>query len=151
MFGRSPRLAVYRDRPLLIALCQGGAFRFLNGTDGVKDMGVCAFHAQYPAVRLHPLRHTVAYFGESEFGFRPAGAEAGGSSLTGRAVDLPVRGLSVEPDTDLIVAVRDWLPTSKKGTPRLLKRKLVIGICLNQYRGSAVWPRPFGSPPERDR
>lgn len=140
MFTRTPRLAEYRDRLLLIALCQGGALHFLNGSNGVKDLDVYSFYAQHPTVRMHPLRHTVADFGESEFGHRPADAEARGRKFVGRAVDLLVRSLPVEPDADPIMAVRDWLLTSKNETPRLLKQKAVIGIYPNIYRGSVVWP-----------
>lgn len=142
MFTRTPRLAVYRDRLLLIALCQGGALHYLDGSNGVKDLDVYSFYAQHPTVRMHPLRHTVADFGASEFGHRPADAEARGRKFVGRAVDLLVRSLPVEPDADPIMAVRGWLLASKNETPRLLKQKAVIGLYPNIYRGSVVWPIP---------
>lgn len=72
MFTSSPHLAVYRDRLLLIALCQGGALHYIDRTNGVKDLDVYSFYARHPTVRMHPLRHTVADFGKSEFGHRPA-------------------------------------------------------------------------------
>lgn len=37
MFTSSPHLAVYRDRFLLIALCQGGAIHYIDRKNGVKD------------------------------------------------------------------------------------------------------------------
>lgn len=37
MFTSSPHLAVYRDRLLLIALCQGGALHYIDRKNGVKD------------------------------------------------------------------------------------------------------------------
>jgi hypothetical protein len=140
MFESSPHLVVYRDRVLLIALCQGGALHYINGKWGVKDLDVYTFYARHPAVKMHPLRHTVADFGESEFGYRPADLEERKRRFIGRAVDLLVRSLPVQPDADPIEAVRTWLDTSKNETPRLLREEAVVGLYPHQYRGRVIWP-----------
>lgn len=140
MFDSSPHLAVYRDRLLLIALCQGGALHYINGKRGVKDLDVYTFYAKHPTVQMHPLRHTQADFGESEFGYRPADLEVRKRRFVGRAVDLLVRSLPVEPDADPIEAVRNWLETSKNETPRLLKEEAVVGLYPDRCRGQVIWP-----------
>lgn len=142
MFARSPNLSVYRDRLLLIALCQGGALHYLDGKNGVKDIDVYSFYARHPAVRMHPFRHTEADFGPSEFGYRPADLEIRGKQFVGRAVDLLVGALPVGPDADPIEAVRDWLEWSKNETPQLLKKKAVVGLYPDRYRAKVVWPSP---------
>jgi hypothetical protein len=140
MFDKSPHLAVYRDRLLLIALCQGGALHYINDKWGVKDLDVYTFYAKHPTVKMHPLRHTVKDFGESEFGYRPADLEERKRRFVGRAVDLLVRSLPVEPDVDPITAVRNWLETSPNESPQLLKEEAVVGLYPERYRGQVVWP-----------
>jgi hypothetical protein len=140
MFDSSPHLAVYRDRMLLIALCQGGALHYLNGKWGVKDLDVYTFYAKHPTVQMHPLRHTVKDFGESEFGYRPDDLADRGKQFVGRAVDLLVRSLPVESDADPIDAVWNWLETSKNESPQLLKLAAVIGLYPDRYRGRVIWP-----------
>ena len=49
-FERNPHLVrVYRDRLLLVALCQGAALQYLRHRYGVKDFDVHFFYAQNPA------------------------------------------------------------------------------------------------------
>lgn len=140
MFDRSPHLNVYRDRLLLIALCQGGGLHYLDGKNGVKDIDVYRFYAAHPTVRMHPLRHTQADFGESEFGYHPSDFKVRKRRFVGRAVDLLVRAIPVGPDADPIEAVEDWLERSKNETPQLLKKKAVIGLYPDRYRAEVVWP-----------
>ena len=145
LFERHPHLAVYRDRLLLVALCQGGAQHYVeckNGvkrTNGVKDLDVYSFYASYPGV-LYPAKwHTKADFGESEFGYRPADRPYKGKHFVGRHVDLMGRGLPVEPDADPVEAVWDWLATSKNTSPKLLRLKAVVGLYPQRYRGKVIW------------
>jgi hypothetical protein len=140
MFASSPHLEVYRDRLLVIALCQGGALHYIHGKRGVKDLDVYRFYARHPMVLMHPLRHTVTDFGESEFGYRPADLKERKRRFIGRAVDLLVRSLPVEPDADPVEAVRSWLKTSKNKSPRLLKEEAVVGLYPDRYRGLVIWP-----------
>ena len=140
MFLGNPHLDIYCQRLLLVALCQGGAKHYVDGTNGVKDLDVYSFYASVPGVLLHPQRHVVADFGESEFGYRPADLKDRGKFLTGRAVDLLVRTLPVEPDADPVEAVRNWLKTSKNKTPRLLKEKAVVALYPESLRRRVIWP-----------
>jgi hypothetical protein len=140
MFRDNPHLEVYRKRLLLVALCQGGAKHYVDGSSGVKDLDVYSLYARVPGVMLHPQRHVVEDFGESEFGYRPADLKDRGRRFAGRAVDLMVRTLPVEPDADPVEAVRNWLESSKNKTPRLLKEKAVVGLYPQRQRGRVIWP-----------
>ena len=135
----------YRNRLLLIALCQGGAQHFvdckkgLKHTSGVKDLDVYSFYAEHPKVHWPYRRHGVEDFGPSEFGYRPADAPCKGKRLVGRHVDLMGRALTVDRQANPIDAVRSWLETGKSGTPWYLRQKAVVGLYPARYRGKVIW------------
>jgi hypothetical protein len=142
LFERKPHLdKAYRNRLLLIALCQGGAQHFvdckkgLKHTNGVKDLDVYSFYAKHPQVAWPYRRHGVEDFGPSEFGFHPI-RRAG---FIGRHVDLMGRALPVEADADPVKAVRTWLVTSNAPTPSHLRQKAVVGLYPARYRGKIIW------------
>jgi hypothetical protein len=139
MFAKNQHLQVYRDRVLLVALCQGAALHYINGKNGVKDIDIYTFYANYPGVMLHPMRHGFADFGESELGYRPADKPHKGKPYVGRRVDLLHRGLNVSPDADPVEAVRDWLQ-SKGESPGWLRKKAVVGLWPTKYFGRIIWP-----------
>lgn len=141
LFERNPHLAVYRDRLLLVALCQGGALHYAdcgNGTkrtNGVKDLDVYSFYAEDPDTPWPYRRQGIADFGESEFGYHPDERQ----DFVGRRVDLMGRALPVEPDSDPVLAVRDWLAKSHNKTPGFLREKAVVGLYPARYRGKVIW------------
>ncbi len=124
----------------MIALCQGGALHYLDckrhskKTNGVKDLDVYSFYADDPQIPWPYRRHGVADFGESEFGHHPNKRD----DFVGRHVDLMGRALQVEPDADPVEAVRDWLATSNNKTPRHLRKKAVVGLYPDRYRGKII-------------
>lgn len=142
LFVRNPHLyKAYRNRLVLIALCQGGAQHFvdckkgLKHTNGVKDLDVYSFCAQHRRVPWPYRRHGVRDFGPSVFGFHP-NRRAG---FGGRHVDLMGRALPIEANADPVEAVRDWLQASKNKSPRLLRKQAVVGLYPAQYRGKVIW------------
>jgi hypothetical protein len=140
MFAKNPHLAEYRDRIVLVALCQGAALHYVNGTNGVKDIDVYTFYAALPGVMLTPRRRGVADFGESEFGNWSKEKPIRGERFVGRRVDLLQRSLAVPPDTNPVVAVRSWIQT-RGGTPEYLRQKAIVGIWPRKYLGAVIWPR----------
>ena len=140
-FERNPHLAIYGERLLLIALCQGGAVPYVDcqrgaeEKNGVKDLDVYSFYAADPNVPWPYRRHGVADFGESEFGYHPNKRE----HFVGRHVDLMGRALPVKRDANPGEVVRDWLATSNNATPRLLRKKAVVGLYPARYRGKVLW------------
>lgn len=139
MFTKNPHLECYRDRVLLVALCQGAAMHYLDGETGVKDFDVYTFYADMPGIMLHPRRHGTADFGKSEFGYWIHEKPIRGQRFVGRRVDLLQRALKVSPTADPVDAVHQWL-RRKNGTPAWLRKKAVIGIWPDNHLGRVVWP-----------
>ncbi|MDV3135325.1 hypothetical protein [Mycobacterium sp. 29Ha] len=141
LFERNPHLAVYRDRLLLVALCQGGGLHYVDcqrgveKRNGVKDLDVYTFYSEHSKTRWPYRRHGVADFGESEFGYHPGKRK----DFVGRHVDLLGRALPVRPDANPVEAVRKWLTDSNNKTPRLLRTKGVVGLHPGRLRGQVIW------------
>ena len=141
LFERNPHLAVYRDRLLLVALCQGAGLHYVHcqkgvkRKNGVKDLDVYSFYAEDLKVPWPYRRHGVADFGESEFGYHPNKKK----QFVGRHVDLLGRALRVDPDANPVEAIREWLATSNNATPRLLRMKGVVGLYPARYKGRVIW------------
>lgn len=134
LFSRKPHLAVYRDRILMTALCQGAALHYVNGINGVKDLDVYTFYAQDPSVGYPYRRRGVADFGESEHGRHPD------DELVGRRVDMLGRALKAEPSADPIATVRAYLQLGSTTTAQELAKKAVVVIDPGPCFGQVVWP-----------
>jgi hypothetical protein len=112
-FARRPRWRVYRDRVLLVALCQGAALHYLDGLNGVKDLDVWTFYAEHADGPFPPRWSTVADFGLSELGRHPDDV-----GFVGRHVDLIGRSIQVARHVDPVEAVRHYLRHNKNKSPR---------------------------------
>ena len=137
LFTRNPHLAVYRDRILLTALCQGAALHFVNGINGVKDLDVYTFYAADPGVGYPYRRRGVVDFGDSELGRHPDD-----HGFRGRRVDLLGRTLKVDPAADPLAAIRSYLGARATKTAKELSKKAVVVIDPGERFGQVVWPLP---------
>ncbi|MFV8137399.1 hypothetical protein ACNQR7_07495 [Mycolicibacterium senegalense] len=135
LFSRKPHLAVYRDRILITALCQGAALHYVDGANGVKDLDVYTFYAEDPAIGYPYRRRGVADFGDSEHGRHPDDHE-----FVGRRVDLLGRTLKVALSADPVAAVRSYLRAGATSTARELAKKAVVVIDEGPRFGQVVWP-----------
>ena len=69
LFERKPNTGGrFRDRLLLLALCQGAALHYVDGSHGVKDFDVWGFFRGLPDVSFPPRGHGRRDFGRSRFG-----------------------------------------------------------------------------------
>ena len=141
MFDANSRWALYRDRVLCVALCQGAALHFINDQNGVKDFDVWTFFAAtasrpYPDPALY-RRNKGADFGPSVHGAR---AEDAARGFSGRKVDLLSDSLEVAVGVDPAKALRVWLTRGTRKTPRCLAAKAVILLEPRKRRGEVVWP-----------
>lgn len=153
----------YRDRRLAVALAQGAACHYVDGTTGVKDLDVWTFYSALPGQRFPAVRReTHADFGASEFGRqlqpsgqarsqREASQRAVWQKYTGRRVDFLMRALPVRPSASLdevTAGLQRWLEDGSrsaarhKPSPWHLARKAVVLIDPASDRGLLVWP-PF--------
>lgn len=137
LLARNPHLAVYRDRVLLTALCQGAGLHYVDGVNGIKDLDVYTFYAEAPAVGFPYRRRGVQDFGESEHGRHPDDHK-----FVGRRVDLLGRTLKVAPSADPVTAVRSYLRAGATATARELAKKAVVAIDPGAGFGQVIWPVP---------
>jgi hypothetical protein len=128
---------VYRDRILLTALCQGAALHFVNGTNGVKDLDVYTFYAEYSGVGYPYRRRGVEDFGDSELGRHPDD-----HGFLGRRVDLLGRTLKVATTADPVTSIRNYLRAGGTATARELSKKAVVVIDPGPRFGQVAWPLP---------
>lgn len=119
-FTRNPRWRpLYTDRCLCVALCQGAALHYLNGTNGVKDLDVWTFYAEHPEAPF-PHRHVRRPdFGPSHLGRHPADRQ-----FAGRCVDFLERSIRCPLGTDPVAAIRTYLSKSRNPPLGNSRRKL---------------------------
>ena len=118
-YARRPRWSVYRDRVLLVALCQGAALHYLDGRNGVKDLDVWTFYARHGEGEFPARWRVMADFGPSTLGRHPDDR-----GDRGRHVDLIGRSIEAKPGDD-----------------PLLAGKAVIALWPPELLGTTVWPR----------
>ena len=136
LFARNPdRSGRYAGRLIGRALCQGGGVHYLDGANGVKDLDVWSFYAEYQNWPFPPRWHGTRDYGLSKFGRYP-----GDVGYAGRRVDLMGRSLPVKLDADPADAIRAWLRGRKSASARALASKAVVLIYPANRIGEVVWP-----------
>lgn len=129
--------ALYRQRLLGFALCQGAANHFIGRGDGVHDFDVYAFLAQHPDRKWGCYRRRSARdFGDPKFGRSPDNPE-----FLGRRVDVLTRGIDCEAGAAFSEVLRRCLGEGKTETARELARKAVILLTPARMLGDVAWPR----------
>ena len=119
-FQRHPD-SLYRDRRMLICLCQGAAEHFVNQDHGVKDFDVWAFFRKHPE-RPFPYRRSVKRdFRPSRFGRHP-----NDEYFRGRRVDLFGRSVPCEDEQDPHACVREWICGRGKSSREIAKSPVVV-------------------------
>jgi hypothetical protein len=131
-FARRPRWAVYRDRVLCVALCQGAALHYVDGRNGVKDLDVYTFYAVHE-VGPFPYRWPRPWLQFDRAPFR------------GHFVDLMGRSLHKEVGADPFEVVRRYLTRPRTKTARRLSQKAVVLLDPERLRGRVAWPLVAGS------
>jgi len=122
----------YKDRLILLALCQGGAQHYVDGVAGVKDLDVWAFFRGGIETPFPWRARWRADFGSSRLGRHPAD-----DGYLGRRVDVMGRSIRAN-DANGEEAVLAWLHgRSKSG--RLLVKRPVIGLFPQALFGKTLW------------
>jgi hypothetical protein len=127
---------VYRDRVVGVALCQGGAQHYIDGSTGIKDIDVWTFFAEHESGPFPPRWRTTADFGLSHLGSRPSEAHL----FSGRRVDLIGRSLPVKVGADAAKSLVDYLQSGRTATARALSAKAVVLLDPAPSRGAVIWP-----------
>lgn len=136
LFERKPELgALYKDKLMCIALCQGAALHYIDNKNGIKDFDVWSFFEQHKD-RQFPYRRNVPYdFGDPKFG-----KSADRPNFIGRRVDCLGRSLEKAKNETAIATLQKYLIESKTRTAQELAKKAVVIIYPNELLGTVVWP-----------
>lgn len=130
-FIRNPHLvAPYRDRLLMVALCQGAALQYLGRGDGVKDFDVHFFYAQNPE-KLR-LSRSVKRITEDIGAFPNIAVDFVRTVVPGATSDAR--------PADAAHALRKFLVRAPTPNAWHLKQKAVIGLHPMDAFGQQVWP-----------
>lgn len=128
-----PWAALYGDRVLCVALCQGAALHYLDSATGINDFDVYTFYRQNPEGVWCHRRKTFYDFGLAKFG-----QSVDHPHWVGRRVDCLGRSLVVEPGDDPPGALRRYLRQRRSDTARYLAQKAVV--LLDPQCGRVIWP-----------
>ena len=135
LFDRKPDLGyLYRDRLMVICLCQGGARHFLHRDRGVKDLDLWAFFAMHPNRSFPYRRHKRMDFGASRFGRHP-----NDQHFRGRGVDIFGRSIRCRNGQEAHDCVREWIRGKAKSS-REIRKNPVIVVYPEEDLGSIIWP-----------
>lgn len=135
-FKRRPRWRQYEERLICVALCQGAALHFLDGTTGVKDFDVWSFFTEIPGSPFPPRWRTTADFGLSRLGRREAEPDG---RYTGRRIDLYGRSVQLENPVPAQEAIAGYLAAGRTESARMLATKAVVLLDPEPLRGVVVW------------
>ncbi len=130
-FVRNPHLVgTYRQRLILVALCQGAALQYLGRGYGVKDFDVHFFYAQNPNKRrlsraMKREHACVAAFSEMPIDFIR-------TTILGAQPHL-------EPEV-AIHTVQEFLRSKPTPNACHLSQKAVIGLYPDEVFGEQIWP-----------
>ncbi len=136
LFRRHPETgSLYRNRLFAVALCQGAALHFVNGTTGINDFDVWSFYRSHPK-RPFPYRRVATLdFGDAKFG-----QTTGYEYFVGRRVDLIGRSVTDIDYSDPIAVLQRYLSSGTTESARRLSEKAVILIWPAPLLGTIVWP-----------
>lgn len=133
---RTPVGRQYKDRLILLALCQGGAQHYVDGVTGVKDLDVWAFFRGGIETPFPWRARWRADFGPSRLGRHPAD-----EGYFGRRVDVMGRSIAAigSNGEEWVLA---WLHGRSKSA-RLLAKRPMIGLFPQELFARPLWsPAP---------
>jgi hypothetical protein len=134
-FGTHPEWKhLYAGRVLCVALCQGAAKHYINGTNGINDFDVYTFYRAHPSKTWYAKRLKSYDFGSPKFG-----RSVDRPDYRGRRVDCLGRSIKVLPRESAADALHRYLQEGRTETAKLLGAKAVV--LLEPSCGQVVWPR----------
>ena len=121
------------EKPLAVALCQGGAMHYHDGVNGIKDFDVWFF---YPYNHKHLPYRTLWNWDyiNPKFGRHPSMP-----GYTGRKVDVLVRSIKHHTENDPIKTIHDFLQYENTASSRELAKKAVVMLAPEKILGKVVW------------
>jgi hypothetical protein len=116
----------YADRVLAVALCQGAAQHYVDGTTGINDFDLLTFYQRNPRKHWYAKRLKYYDYGDPKFG-----QSVDRPDYAGRRVDCMARAIEAGEGEDVIAAVQRYLQEGKSKTARPLAQKAVVLLYPN--------------------
>ncbi|RJP68894.1 MAG: hypothetical protein C4532_11910 [Candidatus Abyssobacteria bacterium SURF_17] len=132
-FQDKPEWAIYAQRVLCIALCQGAAKHYVDGVTGINDFDIYTFYRSHSEKRWYAKRIKSYDFGNPKFGRSPDRPD-----FIGRRVDCLGRAIDATDKENIVTALRRYIEQGKTETARLLAEKAIV--LLEPDCGKVVWP-----------
>ncbi|WP_288582015.1 hypothetical protein [uncultured Methylobacterium sp.] len=134
---------VYRDRLLLLCLCQGAALHHqqkLAGLPeeecrGIHDFDVWGFFRTHPDRPFPPRWRGEHDLGVPHFGRRPEDGH-----FVGRKVDVIGRSVDCRPNEDGAGSVLRWVQNGGGSSPRHIRQRPIFVISDGPDFGRMIWP-----------
>ena len=134
-FDKYPKWArLYSGREICIALCQGAALHYIDGSTGINDFDVYVFYSRNPQKDLYAKRLKFYDFGDAKFG-----QSLDKPNFIGRRVDCMMRSIDGHENEAAEKSIQRYLMKGKTKTARLLAAKAVV--LLEPNCGKVIWPR----------
>lgn len=136
LYRRKPRWKLlYGDRLLCIALCQGAAAHYLDGTTGIKDWDVWSFFATNPTAPFPVRRRSEAALGIDRYG-----TTIDCPKLPGRRVDLLGRAIPHSTSSSPVESLTKYLGARRTVTAQRLSESPVVLLHPPPLMGLVAWP-----------
>jgi hypothetical protein len=121
------------EKPLAVALCQGGAMHYHDKENGVKDFDVWFF---FPFNKKHLPYRTIWNwdYRNPKFGHHPSA-----KGYQGRKVDVLVRSIHQYAEGDPVKTILRFLKNEKTSSSRELAKKAVVMLSPDFLCGKVVW------------
>ena len=125
-FDNNPHLARFRNKLVLIALCQGAADHYCDGTTGIDDYDLWFFYEHLRDIRMPPRGYLRKI-------------HPGLNCYKDKRVDVMRRSASAFKKGDVKASISRYLTNPINPTPRCLSQKAVIGLCPPEVMGEKLW------------
>ena len=121
------------NKPLAVALCQGGAMHYHDKVNGIKDFDIWFF---YPFNQKHlPYRTVWTWdYTSSKFGRHPLSP-----GYKGRKVDTIVRSIKNFTINDPVQTIHRYLQLENTSSSKELAKKAVVMLAPESLLGKVVW------------
>lgn len=121
------------EKPLVAALCQGGAMHYHDKVNGVKDLDVWFF---YPFNKTHLPYRTIWNwdYKNPKFGRHPSIP-----GYSGRKVDVLVRSIKHFSFGNPIKTIHQFLQYENTASSKELAKKAVVILSPEELLGKVVW------------
>jgi len=121
-------------KPIAVALCQGAAMHYHDGSNGIKDFDVWFFFPFNPKKRLPDRAIWNWDYVNPKFGRHPSIPD-----YKGRRVDVLVRSIRSHSSKGSVKTIHQYLKSENTPSSRKLAKKAVVMLFPTRLLGRVIW------------